>query len=124
MIKVIQTKLHKPPEIKGNCFAAVIASFLECSITEILPFENFMDYDNSGKTEWVTMAAQFLASKGWDWGSLDGHTKGYYLVIGNTHRSPEALHVCIYRHGKLWHDPHPDQQGLTTEKHFEYLLKL
>lgn len=118
MIKVLQTKLHKPEEgQRGNCFAAVIASFLCCSIKDVPRFEDTMH-----DTEiWPQNAVQWLAERGWNWGSLKGHLYGdqFYLVVG---KSPRGVnHVCIYRNGKLWHDPHPSQAGLITEVHFEYL---
>ena len=116
MIKVKQTKLHNPPETIGNCFAAVIASFLSCSIDEVPAIEDVMD---NGTTEWEVITQKFLNSKGYLWCDLDGHRKGHYIVIG---KSPRGFnHCCIYKDGKLWHDPHPDNTGLTTEEYFEYI---
>jgi hypothetical protein len=45
----------------------------------------------------------------------------YYLVAGESARG--TIHVCIYKNGALWHDPHPDQSGLLEEDMFEYFKK-
>ena len=46
----------------------------------------------------------------------------YYLVSGNTIRN--IKHVCIYKNGKLFHDPHPSQQGLISETSIHTLRKI
>lgn len=39
-MKPVQTKQHDPPRQNGNCFAACVASILECSIEELPRFED------------------------------------------------------------------------------------
>ncbi len=123
MKKTIQTKLHNPPNQNGNCLAAALDCFIDCGIENIPTFEDMMDHkiETENSPSWVTACSRFLNKKGWEWGSLDGHTDGYYLVIGKTVRGFD--HICVYKDGKLWHDPHPSNSGLVTETHFEYLIK-
>lgn len=124
MLKLTQTKLHNPPVI-GNCFATVVACFLGLKIEDIPPFEDMMPFDKNKPKDnktWVGAAVKFLSEKGYEWGSLEGHTSGYYLVVGKSVRG--VNHVCIYKDGKLWHDPHPDRSGLVSEDYFEYIDKV
>jgi hypothetical protein len=45
----------------------------------------------------------------------------YYLVSG---KSPRGFnHICIFKEGKLVHDPHPSKEGLTTISNFQTLIK-
>lgn len=124
MIKNKQTKLHNPPYQRGNCFATIISCFLDCEVEEVPPFENMMDFNDITNTKWIIEASNWLLEKGYEWGSLDTHGEGYYIVIGNTPRSSEVLHCCIYKKGELWHDPHPDGTGLINEKFFEYIKRV
>lgn len=119
MIRVIQTRLHDPPQTKGNCFAACIASFLECDIDDVPPVEVIMSEKPEENKWWTKLMIHWLSRKGWVWGLLDDHAEGYYMVIGQSKRG--VNHVCIYKDGELWHDPHPSNDGLITEDHFEYL---
>jgi len=121
MQKLIQTKLHNPPETKGNCFATCIACFLDIPISEVPTFEETMETD-----DWPTNAFNWLHQKGWEWYSLSDnkHKEGYYLAMGETSRLGNALHSCIYKNGELYHDPHPDQTGLTKIIHLNALNKI
>ena len=119
MKKLIQTKLHDPPAVIGNCFATVVACFLDTDIDKVPPVEDIMQEDH-----WVSVMTGFLNAHGWEWDSLDGHLENneYYIVVGQSDRGNP--HCCIYLNGELYHDPHPDQTGLITETHFEYLRNL
>lgn len=129
MKKLIQNRLHKapdmmnaPPEQRGNCYPTVIACFLDLDSPEdvIQIQEHYNEHD------WPLTLHNWLRERGWEFGGLDGHQydDSYYLVMGHTKRSDVVGHVCIYKNGKLYHDPHPDQSGLTTEDYFEYLDKI
>ena len=123
MKKLIQTKLHNPPESRGNCFPTVIACFLDLeSPDEVLQIQDLYDKKD---IIWHCELDLWFQERGWEWGSLKGHldTDEYYLVTGPTQRSSTTKHVCIYHKGELWHDPHPDGTGLTKEEYFEYLIK-
>lgn len=127
MKKLIQTRLHNPPEQEGNCFATVIACLMDLDSPEdVLQFQEFYDWKKTGRS-WVDELTEWLLKRNYKWFSIKGHHQAkkdeFYLVTGNTSRSKDVLHVCIYQNGKLVHDPHPDQSGLTTEKYFEIIRK-
>lgn len=123
MKKLIQTRLHDPGKVKGNCFPTVIACLLDLdNPEEVLQFQELYNKENEG-IYWQDELKDWLQKRGWEWTYLKEHlmTGEYYLVTGNTIRSKDVLHICIYKNGKLVHDPHPDQSGLTTEKYFEII---
>lgn len=124
MKKIIQTKLHDPPNQRGNCFATCIACFLDLEINEVPAFETLMNFDDPSDHTWAKEATRFLSEKGFMWGSLEGHISNdeFYLVTGKSSRG--VNHCCIYQNGKLFHDPHPSQEGLLTEEFFEYIEKV
>lgn len=145
MIPVIQTKVvvkNSQDEcvVRGNCFAAVVASILELPITEVPNVEVFFHMQNSGY--WQEVMLTFLQSKGWElcddrrFKLFHEKTHGpafelekvlelkdrLYLVSG---KSPRGFyHICIYQNGKLVHDPHPSKEGLLTEDYFQTLEKV
>lgn len=124
MKKLIQTKLHKPPISTGNCFPAVIASFLDLDSPEdVLQIQELYDKET---VIWQSVLDYWLEEKGWKWGDLEGHLYdgSFYMVVGSTERSQTTKHVCIYQNGKLYHDPHPSGAGLITEEFFESLTKI
>lgn len=115
MNKLIQTRL-KTESQRGNCFATVIACFLDLNSPE-----DVIQIQEHFEGEWIELLLNWLSERGWDIGTLQGHQHdgSFYLVSGKTIR--ESSHVCIYQNGKLWHDPHPDQNGLIEEVNFQYL---
>jgi hypothetical protein len=122
MRKLEQTKLHNPPLSRGNCYATVIACFMDLSCPEdVLQIQDIYD-----KVEdWNAVLLEWVHEKGWELGSLQAHQYDniHYLVSGVSPRNPEVMHICIYKNGELWHDPHPDKTGILTEKYFQYLEK-
>lgn len=143
MIPVTQTKVvvknSKDEEvIRGNCYAAAIASILELPIDQVPNVEVFFHIDNG---YWQEVMLAFLASKGWDLCSdhrfkvfhdenygfedrekwLEDCKDKYYLVSGKSPRG--VYHICIYQNGKLVHDPHPTKEGLLSEVFFQSLEK-
>lgn len=130
MKKLIQTRVdsvlnHLWDDVKTreNSYAAAIACFLDLESPEdcIQIQEHFSEDESDVK--WVLVLSLWLQERGYDWGSLNGHQfdNSYYLVIGESYRGFD--HVCIYKNGELWHDPHPDGTGLVTEELFEFLRK-
>jgi len=135
MIKVSQTILHNPPEQNGNCFAAVIATITGIPINDVLPVHNMFE-----RHDWHISLFCWLKKRGWLWRGAPEFDSFYklgkapqemeidmvrnkpYLVSGKTIRfDGEVNHVCIYINGELWHDPHPDNSGLTTQEFFEVI---
>ena len=73
---------------------------------------------------WIEKLDEWLLDKGWEYEYVGEHlfNDEYYLVSGNTIRN--IKHVCIYKNGKLFHDPHPSQQGLISETSIHTLRKI
>ena len=45
----------------------------------------------------------------------------YILVTGGSPRHPDLTHVTIWKNGKMVHDPHPDNLGITDQRYFEII---
>lgn len=145
MIPVTQTKVvvrNTAGEIvqNGNCYAAAIASILEVPITEVPNVEVFFKFENG---PWIETMLAFLNLMGWELNCDDrfkvfhdikfGADEGkrseymdhcvnkYYLVSGPSARG--VHHICIYKNGKLVHDPHPTKEGILKEEIFQELVK-
>lgn len=150
MIPVTQTKVvvrNSKDEmvVRGNCYAACIASILDKTIDEVPNVETLFHVDD---TFWYIVMRTYLTSIGWeicpdnmfqrfhpnsgfsfDGTDLNGkipewydYVDRFYLVSGLSPRGVQ--HMCIYRNGKLIHDPHPTREGLLTEEYFESLEKV
>jgi hypothetical protein len=132
--KVKQTKLHNPPIQNGNCFRAVISTITSIPIDAIPAIEERDD------DAWHIFLFTWLRERGWTWRGAPEFEHFYknarwfdelpveavkdklYLVSGKTNRFGGVVnHVCIYMNGTLWHDPHPDNSGLTTQEYFEVI---
>lgn len=150
MIPVTQTKFvikNKKEEmvVRGNCYAACIASILELPITEVPNVEVLFHVND---TFWAEVMHTYLNSIGWELSSdimlqrfhpqsgysFEGTDENgkipeyyqykdmYYLVSGMSPRGVQ--HMCIYQNGKLVHDPHPSRDGILTEEYFESLTPI
>jgi hypothetical protein len=121
MKKNIQTRLGND----GNCYPTVVSCILDKdSAEDVLQIQEYYD-----DPRWIEKWLTYLHDEGCIAFQLDGHSgidDEFYLVTGNTKRYPDGSvkHICIYRNGELWHDPHPDQSGLTTEEFFEIIKKI
>lgn len=133
--KVFQTKLHNPPVQNGNCFRAVISTITQIPIDDIPPIEENMNSDT-----WHIELFCWLKNRGWLWRGAPEFDLYYgkgrffdfmkpemlkdrlYMVVGKTNRFEGMIdHICIYKNGELWHDPHPNNTGLTTMEYFEII---
>jgi hypothetical protein len=145
MIPVTQTKVvvrntKGEMVVRGNCYAAAIASILELPIDEVPNVEVLFHIES--EPLWATTMHAFLESKGYELftnsdykcfhtaftnenyshlARLQEELKDkYYLVSGDSPRG--VKHICIYRNGKMVHDPHPTREGLLTEEIFEEIV--
>lgn len=121
MKKLIQTRLHEPPQ-KGNCYPTVIACFMDLDSPEdVIQIQEYYPEDGSNDSSWIDILFDWLEERGWDIEFFDGHLydDSFYAVTGETIRG--TSHICIYQNGKLYHDPHPSQAGLINEKNFEII---
>lgn len=125
MKKVYQTKFGK----RGNCQSATLATLLGLEIDEVPYFFDGIDSESMSEAEsdrkFVDNINDFLRGHGYQLimlGQNEPHTewveeisnelKGVKLLVGGV--SPRgSMHSVIYLDGKLWHDPHPDGQGVV-----------
>lgn len=145
MIPITQTKVvvknsNGEMVVRGNCFAAAIASIMEVPITEVPNVETLFDVKN---VSWHAVMQAWLEDKGYRLSDNDSFKRAYhdedrelntfdarychnqyYLVSGMSPRG--VSHVCIYQNGKMVHDPHPTREGIDekTFSRFEEIIKL
>ena len=126
MKKLIQTRLHNPPEQQGNCYPTVIACFLDLDKPEdVVQFQELYGKKDDGVgNNWAQVLDKWLKERGYKIEFFDAHLHddSFYFVSGYTKRG--TYHICIYQNGKLYHDPHPDQSGLVSESQFERIVNL
>lgn len=111
---------------RGNPLATIIACFLDIDDPEkVIQIQEHYPKNDDGTdaANWVLVLSSWLEERGWDWGVLDDHlyTGEPYIVYGKNRHG--ITHACIYKNGALWHDPHPDDDGLIEEAQIEYLRK-
>lgn len=130
MTPVTQTMFFEPDrpftEQRGNCTSAVVASLLDVPI-EAVP--NFVEIDVAGGPHWWWLLWRYLELMGKRLCTIDPRNPpdGFYAVGGLSARATETHpihHVCVYRAGRLVHDPHPDGRGLLTEQDGWYLVDI
>ena len=119
MKKLIQTRLHNPPEQIGNCYATVIACFMDLNSPE--DAIQIQEIYYSEYVNWQIELINWLEKNKYRINYLDSHPKddSFYAVTGKTIR--DTTHICIYQNGMLFHDPHPSQFGLISELAFEII---
>lgn len=107
---------------EGNCFAACLASLLEISIEEIPDFFNTEKY-------WSIICNEYLKTKGLcfiDIGFQNSDIQywvlnsGFSILTGRSSRH-DCLHSVVAYQGKIIHDPHPDNTGITEVEMIGYL---
>jgi hypothetical protein len=126
MIPVKQTKFGD----EGNCFAACIASLLECDINCVPFLAKDEDWD-----EYATRLNSFLKENhqiilSWDEYIPDNYSDfvnldlkdSFYIVSGKAARGFE--HAVIYKNGILKHDPHSDNSGIENINHIYWFYRL
>ncbi len=121
MKKLIQTRLHNPPESTGNCWPTVVACIMDLESPE----DAFQVQELYDTDEYWPPFLEWINNNGWDYYQLEGHlyNNSFYFVSGVSPRNPNTTHITIYKNGKLYHDPHPDGTGILTEDYFEQMLK-
>jgi len=139
MTPVVQTKVvvwNSKGEmvVRGNCFAAAIASMLDLPITEVPNVETLFGVDD---WLWSEVMDKWLKARGKElvkapqYGVF--HYEGekafredlrndYYFASG---KSPRGVsHICIFRGGDLVWDPHPTHEGITDIFNFQILISV
>lgn len=112
MIPHVQTDTSRE---NGNCWQTAIASLLDLP-AEAVP--HFLDINREGYSDWWRYTIDWLWYRGYFLENIGRHvyTGEDYLVCGYTER--KTYHVCVYRNGKMVHDPHPTGVGLISEDDF------
>ena len=141
--KVVVNKSTGENVIRGNCFAACVASLMELPIEEVPNVEVLFHIEGG---YWSEVMMTFLTSKGYELytddrfkcfhqdfedknfggkdnyeGTINELKDQYYLVSGQSVRG--VYHICIFKNGKLIHDPHPTREGLKSMEIFQTLDK-
>ncbi len=114
-----QTRLSSGKQL-GNCFPTVIACFLDMDNPE----EVYQIQEHYEKDYYPELLHAYLFGKGYIFQDIEGHLFNgeFYLVAG---KSPRGIsHICIYQNGNLYHDPHPENNGLQSEDGFYILEKI
>lgn len=114
-----QSKTHSE-SVKGNCMATCIACILDLEITDVPQFEEI-----NRPQSWEVALISWLIDKGYyihaDYPVKysDGDKKVIEMpndlcIVGGKSTRGDLLHAVIYKDGKLYHDPHPDNTGVLT----------
>jgi hypothetical protein len=124
MKPVDQTRLHDPDKgIRGNCQQAAVATILSLSL------EDVPDFHDCPQGFWNGFS-DFILGRGYAVLALRNGEHDYwlrssgvaYLAYG---QSPRGIHhACVYRYGKLAHDPHPSRAGLIKVDEVNLLVPL
>ena len=114
MKPIKQTTYYGGGKNHGNCVQAAVASILEIDLDEV---PHFLLFGHS----WDKAVACFMRSKGKKYGGIykpEEWSKmktinGYYLAVGLSPRG--VYHCCVYKDGKLAHDPHKNEGDIIAE---------
>lgn len=106
---------------QGNCMQACVASLFNIPMADVPNF--------AAEKQWFKSFREFICAKGYVINSrvktADGELHvptGLHLVSGKSSRGCE--HMVIYKNGKLFHDPHPSNEGIEKVLEFWMLLPL
>lgn len=132
--RVKQTKLGgttAPPEERGNCYPACLASLIGTVELEDIP--NFFASDEPVLDQWNAVT-DWLHSKGlsqmtFNWSEFKEHLPNYrrtlkdsLLVFSGKSPRGDYSHAVVGRltdtGWELVHDPHPSDQGIVGEPEF------
>lgn len=117
MTPVMQTQVSQPG-VKGNCFAACVASILE------IPIEDAFDCWKYTDEDWHDEFKKWLYERGLDCVALWELPVGVFgIANGQSPRGVSGGHSVIWKDGQLAHDPHPDGGGLTGDPEYYYLIE-
>lgn len=122
-----QTKLYDSEKgIRGNCMVATYANVLGIEIYKCPAFEELFScqYPTSFWFDAVNLWFENMGYKLIQANTQEEIPKDveYYFAYGMSNR--DAVHQVIYKDGKMFFDPHPDNTGILNEQGFEYIVKL
>jgi hypothetical protein len=128
MIPVNQTRLYDPTKQHppGNCWAACLASILECTLNDLPDEKSFWHPGDNPRKSWPPYYQKtilFLRSHyGLSWFEckvsgivLDEMGAVYTILSGPSPRDSAITHSVVGVLDKIVHDPHPSKAGLVGE---------
>lgn len=108
----------KEKGVHGNCMQAAVASILELPLCDVPNFAEAKNFWGAVRRFFRQHNLQMMHL------SVDSVVPGYYMVTGRSPRFADVLHQTIYHSGKLAHDPHPDNTGVTEITNVEILVPI
>lgn len=127
-----QTKFNTKEKGKyGNCMVSCYANYLELDIEDCPAFEELFDCKKPNGFWWDAVLLWWESHGYLYYNSTNANDipesvfNDYYFVSGISPRDPSIHHLVIYKQGKLFFDPHPDNTGIVegTESSFEWVIK-
>lgn len=103
----VKPETYKQAEGSKNCMQCAAAYMLG------IPLSDVPDFEKAGSEAWEAFYA-FFADRGFSAEMFPPTVEidGDYLASGQTKRG--TSHMVVMRGGKLLHDPHPSNAGLTS----------
>lgn len=129
MTPIHQTIFHTE-DTRGNCMSACFASFLDVPIEDV-PYFAEMERD-----EWVAVLLKFFKLRGYDLEWTDDEPYVYREILTHdkvevpefyfaTGKSPRGVgHMVIFSGDKMFHDPHPNGDGIGKPDGYFYPIKI
>lgn len=117
--KVMQTITSGPD---ANCFQACLASYFSVPIESIPVVGNDDQWANEIKVWAEDMNLGFMVFNVPNEDYFLSVHRGYSICSGLSTRG--ILHAVIYRDGRLWHDPHPDSNGIVKVDYVDFFYPL
>lgn len=112
--KVMQTIISK----NGNCFPACLATVLGLKLEDI---PNFAMASKGDRTKYWELVKDYLTTIGYKhtlvpFRRVKGtpQLNGLVIVIGSAPTG--STHSVVYRDGSLFHDPHPNGNGVMPDQ--------
>lgn len=117
----------------GNCFAACLASLLECTLADVkgiseiyvagaVAYDRTPDNDSIWSNCWSEVS-HMIVKKFNQWPAVVFHKapRGYALHGGRSPRGDYG-HFVVVLDGQMVHDPHPDRTGLVPGGKEDWLI--
>lgn len=102
----------------GNCFAACVASLMGLALEDVPNFCSHKDWFERLRV-WLAprgfVPIAFEPSDACGTDDLFDHVGDAFAIVGGR-AARGHLHACVYRGGRLVHDPHPSRAGLLSVK--------
>ena len=105
-----------------DCMRACLATYFGCALEDVPELQS---------SEWTAQVRQFARKRGFGYVTIavpnedvfkEAFSSGMLIVSGKSAR--ERLHAVIYKDGALWHDPHPDSDGIKAVEQADFFYPL